>query len=289
MSGLLSGLEKFGFSAEEMNIFDEDKKAVSKNAEGTEEKVEAEPSEEDFLLTKTVRCKMCEKTYQVRTVKSGRVKRLESDQDLRPRHAYIDTLKYSVYSCPYCGYTGMSRNIDEMTSVQRKLIQENICSKFTPQKDVAPPDTYSYDEAIERFKLALFVTIAKKGKTSDRAYICLNISWLLRGKLETMPEETPEQKELKEIVKKEEATFYEQAYEGFTKAVATESFPMCGMDETTVYYLMSVMSYHVGKLDVASKFLQSILTSPTANGRIKNKARDLKDEIIEAIKSGKVQ
>lgn len=286
---LLSGLEKFGLSAENTtNLFEDEKKSSRKTEEGV--KQVAEPEEKDFLLTKTVRCKICEKTYQVRTVKSGRVKRLEADQDLRPRHQYIDTLKYSVWSCPYCGYTGLSRSIDEMTSVQRKLLQENVCSKFTGGVVEIDDDlTYTYDQAIERYKLALFNCVSKKGKASELAYICLSISWLLRGKIEEMPNETETDKTIIENTRKEEELFYDQAYEGFMKAVATESYPMCGMEQGTVDYLMAVMSYKKGKLDVATKFLTSILSSKASNRRIKDKALELRDEIIAEIRSGNAQ
>lgn len=284
---LLSGLEKFGLSTDgAINIFDDEKK--EEQDEGTQQQgAQTEPTEADFLLDKTVRCQMCEKTFRLKQVKSGRVKRLESDKDLRPRCQYIDTIKYSVISCPYCGYTGLSRSIGELTSVQRKLIQENICAKFTGE-DVKTEemDFYPYDYAIERYKLALFNSIAKKGKMSEKAYICLNISWLIRGKIEEL-ESKDTLPQIIENCKKEEAAYYAQAYEGFMKAVSTENFPMCGMEQSTVDYLLAVMSYHYGKLEVASKFIQSILMSQAANRRMKDKALVLKDEIIAAIKAGK--
>lgn len=286
---LLSGLEKFGLSAgQDMSIFDEEKKQkVQEDGEGGQK--EEIPQEEDFLLDKTVRCKICDNVYHVKQVKSGRVKRLESDQDLRPRHQYIDTLKYSVWSCPYCGYTALSRNIDELTGVQRKLIEENVCTQFKGNLQEDDCTSYTYDQAIDRYKLALFNSIAKKGKISERAYLCLNISWLLRAKAEELPNETPLDAEVLAQIKKEEQEYYVQAYEGFLKAVATENFPMCGMEQSTVDYLMAVMSYKLGKLENASKFLQVILGSQAANRRIKDKALDLKNEIIASIKASKAE
>jgi len=287
---LLSGLEKFGLSADgNMSIFEDEKTAVKAGGEGEGAKEAApEPTEADFLLDKHVRCQMCEKTFAVKSVKNGRVKRLEPDKDLRPRHQYIDTLKYSVLSCPHCGYTALSRSVGDLTSIQRKLIQENICDKFkeTPQEEMA---FYSYDYAIERYKLALFNSIAKKGKASEKAYICLCMSWLLRGKAEEMEADKENHKaETIAAVRKEEEAYYVQAYEGFMKAVSSEQFPMVGMDQSTVDFLLAAMSYRLGKLEVASKLISGIITSPAANSRMKDKARDLKDEIINAIKTGKI-
>ena len=65
--------------------------------------------------------------------------------------------------------------------------------------------------------------------------------------------------------RKEEATYYEQAYEGFLKAIASENFPMCGMEESTVNLLMANIAYKLGKVDIASRFISMILTSQAAS------------------------
>jgi len=69
---------------------------------------------------------------------------------------------------------------------QIKLIKEKICANFKPTGE--EPAVYDYDTAINRYKLALFNTLVKKGKASEKAYTCLKISWLYRGKLEGMDE-----------------------------------------------------------------------------------------------------
>ena len=89
--GIFSGLEKFGLkSAESMQLFEDEQKESEKKED---EKLEEQkiPPEEEFLLAKTVRCKVCDQVFKTKVVKNGRVKRLEPDQDLRPRFQYIDT------------------------------------------------------------------------------------------------------------------------------------------------------------------------------------------------------
>lgn len=280
---LFSGLEKFGLNpTESMNLFEEETKESAKKAEG--EKVEEKlPSEEEFILEKSVRCKVCDTVFKTKMIKNGRVKRLEPDKDLRPRFQYIDTLKYDITSCPSCGYTAMNRYFDQLSSAQAKLIRENISAQFHKSEE---PDTpvYSYDEAIDRYKLALVNTMVKKGKDSEKAYTCLKIAWLLRGKGETMPESTPEEKQLKAECKKEEDAFYQQAFEGFMKATAKEMYPMCGMEQSTVDYLISYMAYYFGKYEIASKFLASVLTSAAASRRMKDMALELKELIIAQLR-----
>ena len=281
---LFKGLEKFGLKTEGTeNLFEEEKRTSASTEQG--EAKEEIPSEESFLLEKSVRCTVCDKVFKTKMIKNGRVKRLEPDFDLRPRFMYIDTLKYDVASCPNCGYTAMNRYFEHLSSVQIKLIKEKICANFKPTGE--EPAVYDYDTAINRYKLALFNTLVKKGKVSEKAYTCLKISWLYRGKLEGMDEKDASlEQERRECMEQQEA-FYNQAYEGFLKAVSTEMFPMCGMDQTTVDYLLAVMSKHFKRYDTASKCISRILSTSSASKKMKDRAFDLKEEIIREIKDSK--
>lgn len=280
---LLSGLEKFGLKAEDnMNLFEEEKReTVTEN--GT--KTEAAPQESSFLLDKAIRCVVCDKVFKTKMVNS-RVKRLEPDLDLRPRYEHIDTLKYNTKSCPYCGYTAVSRYFEHLSSMQIRLLNEQVCANFKGSDDVEPK-LLSYDEAIERYKLALFCSIVKKAKASEKAYTCLNLAWLLRGKYETLdPNDASLAEERKECKEQEEA-FYAQAFEGLTKAVASENYPICGMDECTLDYLLATMAYHFKKYDVASKCIARIQQSAAASKKMKDRAYDLKEKIVNEIKKSK--
>lgn len=282
---LLSGLEKFGFKADaDMDLF-ADEKEVKKNA-GDAEAKSAEPTEVEFLLEKTIRCTVCDKTFKTKMVKSGRVKRLEPDMDLRPRHMYIDTLKYDTSSCPYCGYTALNRYFEHLSSAQMKLIREQVCSNYRPERPVNM-EIYEYDTAIDMHKLSLLNAIVKKAKTSEKAYNCLILSWLLRGKSEELAKAEPQDKEKIAACKKEEEAFYQQAYDGFLKAVSTEMFPICGMDTSTMDFLLATMAHHFKKYDVASKSLSNVITSVNAGSKIKDKARELKEQILNELKAEK--
>lgn len=284
MSNILSGLEKFGLNIEDVSLFEEEQKEKIEIATKTEDDI---PAETEFLLEKGVRCIACEKVFKTKVIKSGRVKRMEPDEDLRPRHQYIDTLKYGIISCPYCGYAAMNGNFELLTNAQTKLIKETISSRFKGSTE-AEPESYTYDQALDRYKLALFNTIVKKGKASEKAFLCLKMSWLIRGKNEELPQENQEDKVIYENSQKEELELYEQAYDGFLKATSTETYPMCGMDQSTVDFLIAYMAFKLGRLDVASRFVSGLLTSQGANRKMKDKALDLKQEIIKLIKSKKV-
>ena len=280
MAGLLSGLEQFGLSnLESMDLYEAPKKAET-GADGTP--VAPVVQEQDFLFDKSFNCPICDKEFKARTVKIGKAKLGGSDLDLRPRYEQIDLLKYDIIMCPYCGYAALSRFFKFLTSPQAKNIQKAISSTFKQQKETK--ETYTYDEALERYKLTLANAIVKQAKSSEKAYICLKTAWLLRGKAEHLDNTQPDYEEQKKACQEEEDEFLRNALEGFLAARQTESFPMCGMDEPTVDYLIAVTAMRFEQYDVTSRLITGIITSPNANPRMKDKARDVKDMLMKKIK-----
>lgn len=283
--GIFEGLEKFGLNMDGMGDLFGEEPENAKPAREEKAPVADEVKEEDFLLDKSVTCVVCDNTFITKALKSSKLRRMEPDQDLRPRYQHIDTLKYDVISCPYCGYTAMSRYFAHLSSLQLRLIRDGVCSKFhATTKEV--PATYDYDVAIERYKLSLYNTVVKKGQTSEKAYTCLKMAWLCRGQIEELLQKGAV--ESSETIKKwrtQENYYYNQAYEGMIKAVASESFPICGMDQNTMDLLLAEMSYRLDKYDMASKLVSRLLLSQTANRNVKDKALELKQAIIAELKS----
>ncbi|MCM1049074.1 MAG: DUF2225 domain-containing protein [Clostridiales bacterium] len=280
MADLLSGLGQFGLgNLENMNLYEEAKK----EEQGGETKAAPQVmQEQDYLFDKSFQCPVCDKEFKARTVKVGKVKLAGTDMDLRPKYDQVDLLKYDVIMCPHCGYAALSRFFKFLTSPQIKNIREKISASFKPKQEVS--EIYSYDEALERYKLSLANAIVKQAKPSEKAYICLKTAWLLRGKGEHLDTSLPDYEQQKKQVEEEENAFLNNALEGFLAARQTENFPMCGMDETTVDYLISVTAMRFEQFDVANRLISAIITSNTANPRMKDKARTVKDMIVKKVK-----
>jgi hypothetical protein len=291
MNNLLSGLEMLGFDQkmDAGHLFDEEKKTVPAEKKAVAPEKEAVHTEDEFLLDKTVHCPVCDHVFQTRVVKSGRAKRLDPDFDLRPRFAYIDTNKYDVASCPKCGYTAMNRYFAHVSSAQIKLLREGVKSRFKPSAVATfkPETIVSYDTAILRYKLALLNTVVKRGKNSEKAYVCLKLSWLYRGWNEEQAQKGEADEQTRQEHEKEGQLYYEQAYEGFCKAIGTEPFPMCGMEKDTMDLLLANMAFRLQKTDQASRFVASLLSSNTATRSIRERAKNLKEEIIQEIRDKK--
>lgn len=279
---LLAGLEKFGFNVDKVDK-DLFKKEAVKPKRPPRPRIEPPQSEKDFLYKKRITCTVCQDPFEVKIVKSARLRRMEPDFDLRPRYHDIDPVKYDVYSCPHCGYTAMSRYFEHLTKGQINLIKEEICQNFIFSNE-EEPETYDLESAIMRYKMALFTSITKHARDSEKAYTCLKIAWLYRDLIKELPETTAEEAESKRELEEIQQEFYKEAFEGFQKAISSEDFPICGMDSYTMDYLMACLAFHFKQYSYASKAISNILSSQTAQRRIKDKALDLKTYIVDAIK-----
>ena len=235
--------------------------------------------EKDFIYDKTMECPVCGQHFSTKIMKTGKNKLIGTDQDLRPRYEGIDAVKYDVMLCTKCGYAALSRFFPSITSGQGKMIRENISKKV--HLSAYDGETYSYDEAIERYKLALANAVVKHGKASEKAYICLKSAWLMRGYAEYQTEQG--KKDMLKDLKAAEEEYLLNAFNGFVEARKSESFPMCGMDESTIDYLLAVLALHLKKYDVAGKLITGIISS-SANSRTKEKARELKEQLIVELK-----
>lgn len=273
--GILSGLDQFGLG----NLEDADLYETQKKEGGNGSAQRKEPEEADFLFDKSYTCPVCDTEFKTKTVKVGKAKLLGTDSDLRPKYDKVDSLKYDIILCPHCGYAALARYFKVLTPPQAKLIKENISKGFKP---IPEHSIYSYDDAMERYKLALANAIVKRGRASEKAYICLKMAWVARGKMEQLDITEADYDEQVRQCQEDEMELLKSALEGFLAARQTESFPMCGMDETTVDYLISVTAIKFEKYDVAAKLVSGILLSSNANARMKDKARDLKQQILDA-------
>ena len=284
--GLLSGLSNLGLGKlEEADIYSEEEEkaqaAPAKPAKVEEEKKPEPYNEAEAIFDKKLECPVCGKSFNSKAVRTGKVRMLSQDPDLRPKYDKFDPAKYDVYVCTECGYATLSKYFQPLAAAHVNLLKENICGKV---KGIENKPVYDYDDAIKRYQLALACAIVRRAKDSEKAYICLKMAWIIRGKKENLPDEAPDYDEVMAQLRHDENEALNSAFEGFIAARQKEPFPMAGMDELTVDYLLAVLAARFQHYDIAQKLLGSILTSKVANSRIKDRARDLKDHIMMEMK-----
>lgn len=280
--GLLSGLAQFGLGdLENMKVYDEAEKAEKAKDDRPAAKT---VQEQEFLFDKSCSCPVCGRDFKTRTVRTGRVRLNGSDQDLRPRYEPIDALKYDIIMCPLCGYTSLSRFFQNITPQQAKNIQNMISVHFIAQKE--HKEIYTYDDALERCRLALANAVVKRAKAGEKAYICLKTAWILRGKAEHLDKNLPDYEAQRKRCGEEENEFLRNAMDGFLAARQSETPPICGLDQSTVDYLIAVTAMRFEQYEMAGRLVATILQS-AANPRMKDRARDLKEAVLVKLRERK--
>lgn len=277
--GLFSGLESLGLGKmKNVEIFENEE---GKQETGQETSVaQKQKTEKDLLFDKSYTCPVCGHEFKCKVVRAGKAKLISSDLDLRAKYELIEPLKYEAIVCDKCGYSALSRFFNRTTSAQEKNIREKITPNF---KGIhMDGDSYSYEDAVTRYKLALLNTVVKGAKDSEKAYTCLKMGWLFRGQAENLPEDTPNREAVLKDLKAQEKECMKNAYEGFNAAFSKENFPMCGMDDVTVMFLVAELARQCGKYEESGRWISEILMSKTANERLKEKAREVKDLIAKA-------
>lgn len=279
MDNLLSGLDKFGLDVDKLNnIFDEpDEKKDT--ASKKDEKKEPEFNEADLVFDKTMECPVCGKSFKTKVVRAGKARLAYSDTDLKPVYQGFEPLKYDVFVCQHCGYASTSKAFGHITPGQSKLIRENIGASFKGLTN--DEQIYTFNDAIERYKLALANAIVMRGKNSEKAYICLKLAWLYRSMYTGLPDNNPVMEKLRKDFMEEEKKYIQSAYDGFSMSFSKENPPICGMDENTITYLLADLARRCGDMDNSKKYLSMVLTAKSASSKLKERARDLKDIILQ--------
>ncbi len=290
MGNLFSGLEKLGLGniTDNMDVFSEnnDEKLNTKETNIKKES-HVDVPEKELVFDKTYHCPVCETTFKSKAVKTGKTKLERTDTDLRPKYMYVDSLKYDSIVCNKCGYSALSRFFNYITDPQTKLIKDNITPNFEGIDETV--EFYTYDDAILRHQLALANAVVKKGKISERAYICLKIAWLLRGKAENLPEDEADRDAKIKDLADDEQQFLTEAYQGFISAMAKENFPICGMEKWTYIYLCADLARKAKEFQTSMKLISEILVSKEPTSKLKDKARDLRAFIKQDIENEKAE
>lgn len=224
---------------------------------------------DEYVYAKQFTCPVCQASFASILARDSKLRFMSVEYDLRPVFTPIEPMFYDLVLCETCGWCAPKESFAApLKERQQDAVGDKITANF---KKVPYPKEPSVDEAIGRYKHALLCAEAKNGPIGERAYLYMKLTWLYRvkgGELEN------------------EKAAAKAALESFTKSISEDDFPVAGLEEHTVFYLISAFSTFLGDYKNALASLSRIITNDKASKRLKDRARDLKDMIKEKQEAG---
>ncbi len=221
----------------------------------------ANNSPSNFIYEKKIVCPVCNKNIGIKAVKSSGIRVLSRDSDFMIHYKEPNPLLYEAWFCIHCGYAATSNRFTSINSKQVSLVKEKISSKWKARESY--PEVYNENISIEIHQLALLNSLYTMGKNSEKALICLKLSWLYRLKEDTLNENK----------------YIEQSLNEHLKVYEVEDFPINGLDRPSLEYLIGEQYRRLEKNSDALFWFGKVISSRAAKEKIKEMARTQKDLI----------
>ncbi|MCR5235631.1 MAG: DUF2225 domain-containing protein [Lachnospiraceae bacterium] len=237
-----------------------------------------ELDELDLLLDRNYICPVCDNELKVKDIRSGKARPNGMDMDLRPRFKNIDVLKYRVIECPACGYADLSKTFTNVMEKERKaLLDKRIRydQKMTSEEKYAR----EYSDAYRYYKSALRCCLIRGSKSSQRGFTALYAAWLLRGWREKLRKNDFVVTPADVMGIDEERKLIKYALRNLKDADMSEDYPINGMDEGTLQYLLAALCYMQDEMKDASNYVSRALRDKGLRPNIHLMAEELRDHI----------
>lgn len=222
-----------------------------------------------YVYEKQFECPVCEITFRSTVARFGKSRIVSQDTDLKQNYSPFDPIAYDVVVCEACGY---AESVNSFEKPLPERIKEQLLSIVTPDfKGRSYPAPLTPEMALERFYIMIVCNEVKNGKFGIRAYSYLKMAWICRNA-----------EDIREL------EYLRQALDNFKIALQKEAPPIAGMDESAVSYIIGELERRLGNDDEALRWFSTIVSSRSAESRIKDRARDQKDLIMRNRKKEQV-
>jgi len=196
----------------------------------------------DTLYAKEIKCPVCEFIFTTQKVKTSSIRIEKRDTDFCVYYAGDNPLFYGVYVCPSCGFAALESGFENIGTVSKKIILDNISSKWMSRDFGKERNIY---EAIDAYKLALLCGQLTKQKNGVLGSICLRLAWLYRY-----------------LGEEREYQFLKYAAESFEEAFRYEKLPIGGLDDLSITYLIGETKRRLEKYEDAIYWFNKALRNP---------------------------
>lgn len=210
----------------------------------------------DMLYEKEVKCPICNNHFSSKKLRISACVVDKRDEDFCTHYKNNNPMYYEIFVCPYCGYAASENSFDKLTLIELNKIKEILSGKIVSRSFC---NERNINDAIDSFKLALFIANSRESKNSIVAGICLKLAWLYR-----------------ELQDEREMVFLRYALENYSIAYDKEEMPIGNLDEISMQYLLGELSRRLNKLKDAVFWFNKAVNNPlrVANPRIEKLARE---------------
>ncbi len=224
-----------------------------------------------FVVQKT--CPVCGKLTRVVKVRS-RLLATQVDNDFCSHYADFNPYYYTIWVCENCGFATNEKRFMKPMPEKHKDILRDFLTKRTVTFGFS--EVRSHAEAVASFKLAILFAEMLKAPASQMAGLTLELAWLFR-----FSEETEKEREM-----------MEKAVQLYSDSFLREHYPIGGMTDMTVIYLISALYYRLGDVEKSTQYLSRIIgdyDSKIQERKLYERARQLWQEIRAIQKEQKKQ
>ncbi|MDR5658992.1 DUF2225 domain-containing protein [Serpentinicella sp. ANB-PHB4] len=181
---------------------------------------------EKFLYDKEVECPICKNNFSTKKVRTRALRVQKRDEDFCVTYKDINPIYYHMWICPECGYSASESEFNNVSKEQKEVFDDRVRKRW---KKRAFGSDRSFEEAEESYKLAILTGQILKKSQGYIASLCLKLAWLYR-----------------EQNHEKERDFLKYALSYFEDAYQNERFPIGGLDEVSLAYLVGELNRRVG-------------------------------------------
>lgn len=203
---------------------------------------------ESQLYDKTVSCPICKNNYTTKKVRSRGLQIVEKQDDLNVIYKGVNPNCYTIWVCPECGYSGTEHEYDNVNTIQKKIFEDNIRSKWNKRSYCG---TRTLREAEESYKLAILIAQLIKKPKGYLGTLCLKLAWIYR----------------EDKNDKKEKEFLVHALNNLTESYQQERLEKSTIDEITTAYIVGELNRRLGNFRESIQWYSKTLDHPD----IKNK------------------
>ena len=218
-----------------------------------------------YTFTVEKKCPVCGETTRVVKVKSKLLAE-RTDEDFCVHYKDFNPYFYKIWFCEHCGFAADEKTfLGSIPLTHKRKIQEFLSSrklglKFVEERQV--PD------AVASFKLAIFYAELTGQSLAKRAGLYLELGWIYRASEE----------------KEREDEMLERAISLYDRSLMTERYPINGLSDNTVIYLIGALYYRLHDFEKSTQYLSRIIGDQRIRDEdivLYKRARDLWQRVRE--------